>query len=176
MSPPLAPRILVIEDNEDDALLLELEVRRIAPQASFTRVDNEQGLRRALDGADWDLVICDHQMPQFDSGRALQTLQDCSRDIPFVIYSGDLEESVALRAMRSGAQDFVNKHDPARLIPVIERELRNASLRRAKREADSSIVQLSRYDALTRLPNRHSLNEVIEVTLAQASNEPPQAP
>ena len=176
MSPPAAPRILVVEDNEDDAVLLELEIRRFSPQAVFTRVESDQGLRQALNGAEWDLVICDHQMPQFDSSRALQTLQDCGRDIPFIIYSGDLEESVALRAMRSGAQDFVNKHDPARLIPVIERELRNATLRRAKREADSSIVQLSRYDALTRLPNRLSLKDVIEATLAQASDEPAQAP
>jgi predicted signal transduction protein with EAL and GGDEF domain len=85
---------------------------------------------------------------------------------PFVIYSGDLEESVALRAMRSGAQDFVSKRDPARLIPVVERELRNAGLRRAKRAADSSIAQLSLYDGLTRLPNRQSLHDLIQVTLA----------
>jgi diguanylate cyclase len=165
MTPLAAPRILLVEDNEDDALLLQIEVRRIAAQACFLRVDSEAGLRKALLGSEWDLVICDHSMPQFDSGRALQILHECARDIPFVIYSGDLEESVALRAMRSGAQDFVNKRDPARLVPVIERELRNAGLRRAKREADSSIVRLSRYDALTRLPNRQSLHEVIDATL-----------
>jgi diguanylate cyclase (GGDEF)-like protein len=69
--------------------------------------------------------------------------------------------------MRMGAQDYVNKHDPARLIPVVERELRNASLRREKRAADSSIAQLSRFDSLTRLPNRMSLQEVVEIALAK---------
>jgi diguanylate cyclase (GGDEF)-like protein len=166
MSSLEAPRILIVEDNEDDALLLQLEVKRLAPHASFRRVDCEAALRKALVDSEWDLVICDHSMPQFDSSRALGTLNECGHDIPFVIYSGDLEESVALQAMRSGAQDFVSKRDPARLIPVIERELRNSGLRRAKREADSSIVRLSRYDVLTRLPNRQSLTEVIEGALA----------
>lgn len=166
MTPLEAPRILLVEDNEDDALLLELELRRLVPDASFDRVDSEPGLRKALLHSDWDLVICDHSMPQFDSSRALELLQESGRDVPFVIFSGDLDESLALRAMRSGAQDFVNKRDPARLIPVVERELRNASLRRAKRAADSSIVQLSRYDVLTALPNRQSLHDLIETTLA----------
>ena len=166
MTPANPPRILLVEDSDDDALLLQIEIRRLAPDALFERVDSEAGLRKALLGTDWDLVICDHSMPQFDSSRALQVMTECGRDTPFVIYSGDLEESVALRAMRSGAQDFVSKRDPARLIPVVERELRNARLRRAKREADSSILQLSHYDVLTRLPNRQSLHEVMQVTLA----------
>jgi diguanylate cyclase len=165
MTLPLQPRILIVEDNEDDAILLELEIRRLEPATHFQRVDSEPSLRKAL-GADWDLVICDHSMPQFDSKRALEILRECGGDIPFIIYSGDLEESVALRAMRSGAQDFINKRDPARLIPVVERELRNAVLRRAKRDADTSIVQLSRFDALTRLPNRQSLNQLMDATLA----------
>src|SRR6185503_18428126 len=96
----------------------------------------------------------------------LALMSECGRDTPFVIYSGDLEESVALRAMRSGAQDFVSKRDPARLIPVVERELRNAGLRRAKREADSSLLHLTRFDALTRLPNRSSLHAVMQGALA----------
>lgn len=168
MTLPLSARILIVEDNEDDAVLLQIEIRRLAPDAVFQRVDSEPGLRQAL-AADWDLVICDHSMPQFDSSRALEILAEVGRDIPFIIYSGDLEESVALRAMRSGAQDFVNKHDPARLIPVVERELRNAGLRRAKREADTSLVQLSRFDALTRLPNRQSLQEIMNATLSAAN-------
>ncbi len=166
MSAANPPRILLVEDSDDDALLLQIEIRRLAADAVFGRVDSEAGLRQALLATEWDLVICDHAMPQFDSGRALALMTECGRDTPFVIYSGDLEESVALRAMRSGAQDFVSKRDPARLIPVVERELRNAGLRRAKRAADSSIVQLSLYDGLTRLPNRQSLHDMIQVTLA----------
>ena len=168
MSEVPAPRILIVDDNEDDALLLRVELGRIVPGAAFERVDNEKELRRVLAESDWDLVICDHSMPQFDSTAALRVMRECARDVPFVIYSGQLDERAALDAMRRGAQDFVNKHDPARLVPVVERELRNAELRRAKRAADSSIIPLSNYDALTHLPNRHSLMETMQTSLEEA--------
>jgi diguanylate cyclase (GGDEF)-like protein len=163
-----APRILIVEDNEDDAFLLQMELGRVAADAQFQRVDSQEGLRRALLEGVWDLVICDHSMPQFDSDRALRITQELAGDLPFVIYSGHIDEGNALEALRCGAQDFIDKHDPARLLPVVERELRNSTMRRAKREADSSLVRLSNYDSLTRLPNRRSLEEVMGAALAHA--------
>jgi diguanylate cyclase (GGDEF)-like protein len=165
MTLPSSPRILLVEDNEDDALLLQGELKRALSQPYFKRVDNEAALRAALMLEDWDLVICDHSLPQMDSDRALELMRECGRQVPFVIYSGRLEESLALRAMRSGAHDFVDKHEPARLVPVVERELRNSVLLREKRAAECSIIELSRYDALTRLPNRKSLDHALQQAL-----------
>lgn len=164
---PPSPRILLVEDNPDDALLLQIEIRRHIRDAHFACVEAEADFREALASSDWDLVLCDHRMPRFDSVRALAVLRECRPDTPFVICSGDLDESVALSAMRIGAEDFVRKPDWAHLIPVVERELRNARLRRAKREADVSLAMLSHYDPLTRLPNRQALLHVAERRLAE---------
>jgi diguanylate cyclase len=156
-----SPRILIVEDSEDDALLIQLQLKRTAPGASFERVDDENSMKRALADGEWDLVICDHNMPRFDSGRAIELLRQCGQDIPLVIFSGQIENDLAIDAMNSGAQDYVPKHEPSRLLPVVERELRNVGMRRAKRTAESSVIQLSRYDSLTRLPNLDHLREIM---------------
>ncbi|MDX2218656.1 MAG: GGDEF domain-containing response regulator [Burkholderiales bacterium] len=162
-----SPKILIVEDSEDDALLIQLQLKRVAPSAVFERVDDEASMTRALVGGEWDLVICDHNMPRFDSGRAMELLRRSGQDIPLVIFSGQMENELAINAMNSGAQDYVPKHEPSRLLPVVERELRNVGMRRAKRNAESSVIQLSRYDSLTRLPNLDHLREVMTRSLAE---------
>lgn len=162
-----SPKILIVEDSADDALLIQLHLRRVAPEAMFERVDDEASMTRALNASEWDLVICDHSLPRFDSGRAMELLRRCGQDIPLVIFSGQMENELAINAMNSGAQDYVPKHEPSRLLPVVERELRNVGMRRAKRSAESSVIQLSRYDSLTRLPNLDHLREVMTRTLGE---------
>lgn len=161
-----SPKILIVEDSEDDALLIQLQLKRVAPSAMFERVDDEASMDRALAAGEWDLVICDHNMPRFDSGRAMELLRRSGQDIPLVIFSGQMENELAINAMNSGAQDYVPKHEPSRLLPVVERELRNVGMRRAKRNAESSVIQLSKYDSLTRLPNLDHLREVMARALA----------
>jgi diguanylate cyclase len=165
-----SPRILIVEDSEDDALLIQLQLKRVAPAAVFERVDDEASMTAALSGGEWDLVICDHNMPRFDSVRAMDVLRRSGQDIPLVIFSGQMENELAIHAMNTGAQDYVPKHEPSRLLPVVERELRNVGMRRAKRNAESSVIQLSRYDSLTRLPNLDHLREVMARTLSEHSN------
>lgn len=164
-----SPKILIVEDSEDDALLIQLQLKRVAPGAIFERVDDAASMNRALAAGEWDLVICDHNMPRFDSGRAMELLRRSGQDIPLVIFSGQMENELAINAMNSGAQDYVPKHEPSRLLPVVERELRNVGMRRAKRNAESSVIQLSRYDSLTRLPNLDHLREVMSRSLAETN-------
>lgn len=165
-----SPRILIVEDSEDDALLIQLQLKRVAPAAVFERVDDEASMSAALSAGEWDLVICDHNMPRFDSVRAMDVLRRSGQDIPLVIFSGQMENELAIHAMNTGAQDYVPKHEPSRLLPVVERELRNVGMRRAKRNAESSVIQLSRYDSLTRLPNLDHLREVMARALSEHSN------
>lgn len=165
-----SPRILIVEDSEDDALLIQLQLKRVAPAAIFERVDDEASMSAALSAGEWDLVICDHNMPRFDSVRAMDVLRRSGQDIPLVIFSGQMENELAIHAMNTGAQDYVPKHEPSRLLPVVERELRNVGMRRAKRNAESSVIQLSRYDSLTRLPNLDHLREVMTRSLVEHSN------
>src|SRR5207248_2969156 len=150
-------RILLVEDSEDDAALIRLELKKINRPLEFHRVDCAEEMDAALSEQRWDLVISDHRMPRFDSMRALKTLRRVGHDIPFIIMSGTLPEATAATAMRLGANDFIDKSNYARLVPVVERELRNASLRRAKDHIEQTLVHLTYHDQLTGLANRDML-------------------
>ncbi|MBL8487298.1 MAG: EAL domain-containing protein [Rhodocyclaceae bacterium] len=148
-----ALRMLMVEDSEDDAFLLFSELKARGVRLHYQRVDCADDMAAALRDGEWDVIICDHDMPRFDSLSALHTLKGSRRDIPFIIYSGQISDQQAVSAMREGVQDYVEKGNISRLMPVIERELRNASARRAVREADGRIRSLAFYDALSQLPN-----------------------
>jgi diguanylate cyclase len=148
-------RLLMVEDSEDDACLLYSELTRAANNITYSRVDTAEDMRAALNDSDWDIVISDHTLPCFNSLEALQVLKECGKDIPFIIYSGDVSEHVEVAAMCSGAQDSIVKGNFARLLPAMEREILGAAMRRAKEQADGEVHKLAFYDGLTELPNRN---------------------
>ena len=148
-------RLLIVEDSEDDARLLYSELARTNSDITYARVDCAEDMRAALFDSEWDIVISDHFMPHFSSLEALDLLKECGKDIPFIIYSGDVSEHVEVAAMCSGAQDSIVKGNFARLLPAMEREIHGAAVRRAKAEADAHVHKLAFYDSLTGLPNRN---------------------
>lgn len=162
-------RLLVVEDSEDDARLLFSELSSSANVATYARVDTAEDMRRVLQEADWDIVISDHSLPCFNSLAALEVLKDCGKDIPFIIYSGEVSKHVAVAAMNSGAQDSIHKGDFSRLLPAMERELQGAAMRRAKAQADAEIHRLAFYDSLTGLPNRNLFCNHVSKKLTQRS-------
>ena len=129
-------RVLLVEDSEDDALLLLRSLRKGGYDPTWERVDTPQDMEAALDGASWDLVISDHSMPAFSSSAALELLRSKGyTDLPFIIVSGQIGEDAAVAAMKAGAHDYLMKNDLARLNSAIERELREAEVRRERRRA-----------------------------------------
>ncbi len=148
-------RMLMVEDSEDEAFLLYSELNARGARIDWQRVDSARDLTAALTERDWDIIICDHNMPGFDSFAALQVVKQSGKDIPFVIYSGQISDQQAVSAMHDGVQDYIEKGNYARLMPVIERELKNAAARSAVRQADSRIQELAYYDGLSNLPNHN---------------------
>ena len=135
MDAPL--RVLLVEDSEDDTLLLVRSLRRGGYDPIWERVDTAAAMEAALDGRGWDLVISDHGMPAFDSAAALALLRRKGFvDLPFIIVSGQIGEDAAVAAMRAGAHDYLMKDNLARLNSAIERELREADVRRERRRAE----------------------------------------
>lgn len=128
-------RLLVIEDSEDDAFLLLYRFRESGYGCVSTRVDNAQEMRRALIEQSWDAVLSDHSMPQFSAFAALRLLQDMNIDLPFIIVSGVIDEETAITAMRAGAHDYLSKNRLDRLVPAVEREMREARNRSERRAA-----------------------------------------
>lgn len=152
-------RVLIVEDSEDEALLLTHELKRAANDVSWKRVDSAQAMQQALAEDDWDLVISDHAMPKFDSDRAYELLRKCGKEIPFIIYSGHMDEDVALSAMARGVHDFVEKGNLRRLLPVVQRELKSVAAARARTRAENRLYQIANYDQLTGLPSRRLFYE-----------------
>lgn len=141
MAVPL--RVLLIEDNEDDAVLLlaTLEQDGFSPEAQ--RVDTEAGVRDALRQRMWDLVISDYRLPHFSGLAALRLVRDADADVPFIMVSGAIGEECIVEVMRAGAQDFVAKDHLVRLVPAIQRELHEAEIRRERRRAEEQIQVLN---------------------------------
>lgn len=161
-------RILVVDDSEDDALLLYSELVGRGARIDYRRVDTAPAMGAALAMDEWDVIICDHSMPGLDSFGALEVLKQSGRDIPFIIYSGVITDAQAISAMGKGVSDYIQKGNIARLVPVIERELRGAAARHAVRQADSRIKELAHYDSLSNLPNHSLFCARVEEWIAQA--------
>src|SRR5436190_8420628 len=131
--------LLLVEDSEDDAELMLIELRRGGYQPAYLRVENSDDMQAALKGRDWDIIISDYVMPQFSGPAALKLLHESGCDVPIIIVSGHIGEDIAVAAMKSGANDYVMKDRLARLVPAVERELREAQVRRARRAADEAL-------------------------------------
>jgi CheY-like chemotaxis protein len=116
-----APRILIIDDSEDDVLLAAAQVRRVVRDARFKRVDTAEGFARALAEESWDIVLCDHNMPAFDSRAALSIAKGAGLPAPFFVYSGDFSRGQTEQALAEGAQGVLEKRDAGALVSLIAR-------------------------------------------------------
>jgi two-component system cell cycle sensor histidine kinase/response regulator CckA len=137
-------RVLIIEDSEDDAQLLVRDIERAGYEVAWTRVETSDAMVAALRAQKWDVALSDHGMPHFSGPAALGLLQATGLDIPFVIVSGKIGEEKAVEMMRAGASDYVSKDNLARLVPAIERELRDAEERRKRRRAEEAQALMTR--------------------------------
>jgi len=124
-----ALRVLLVEDNEDDAILLVARLRRAGFEVVSERVETPQALDAALSHGSWDLILSDYKLPSFSGIAALELVQSRKIDVPFFIISGTIDDETASSAMRAGAQDYLSKDRLDRLIPAVERELREARMR-----------------------------------------------
>ncbi len=137
-------RVLIIEDYEEDAVLLQRHLGRAGYAVDARRVETAAELEDALaDPSPWDLVIADYTLPSFGARDALALIQATGVDLPFIIVSGTIDEVSAVNAMRAGAHDYVLKGHLERLLPAIERELSDAERRRerVRTEAELRLAQ-----------------------------------
>jgi PAS domain S-box-containing protein len=132
-------RLLVVEDSPRDAEIVVREIRRGGFEVAWKRVDTAEAMRVALDAEPWDAIISDYNLPRFDGLASLRVLQEKAIDIPFIIVSGTIGEEAAVALMKAGAHDFSMKNNLARLVPAIERELREAANRRAHKTMEEAL-------------------------------------
>lgn len=159
-------RVLLVEDSEDDALLLIRHLKKGGYDVEYTRVFNQHDLDNAIRKQHWDIVISDHNMPNFSSDLALSTVQKFDQDLPVILVSGTIGEEMAVKAMRDGAHDYIMKDNLTRLVPAIERELRESVNRKSQRETEKQIHYMAKHDALTGLINRYGFERELEEMLS----------
>ncbi len=135
--------VLLVEDSPDDAFLLERHLRRSGFTPVLTRVERKEEMRAALGAATPpDVILADYNLPHFSGPAALRLLRASGIDVPFIMMSGAVSEETAVESMRAGAQDYISKGNLTRLIPALERELKEAAARR-KRVAAEEALQAS---------------------------------
>ncbi len=137
MNQPL--QVLVIEDSEDDAAVLAVELRRAGYTPVCHRIETREALGSALERQPWDLIIADYHLPRFDGLAALALVKEKGLDVPFIIVSGYITEETAVAAMKAGAHDYLMKDKLARLGPAVERELREAEVRRGRHRVEEDL-------------------------------------
>ena len=150
-------RVLLVEDSPDDEELVRLILADAGYAISLMRVTTRPAIEACLTEAIWDLILCDHNLPNLDSLEVLQIVTDHGITTPFVILSGAIPDNQAIEAMRRGARDFIHKDLLGKLIPVIQRELTTISMAKELHRLTSNLQLFSDFDRLTGLPNRESL-------------------
>lgn len=146
-------RLLIADDSKDDIDLILLRLRKGGYETDYLHVETADEMRAALRDQQWDLIICDYSMPDFDGLSALKIVKEQNPDIPFILISGNIGEELAVKAMKSGASDYLMKDNLQRLVPAVERELKEAKDRKMRREA---IKERNKLQALI----QESLNEI----------------
>lgn len=147
-------RALIVEDSENDAMLLVRHLQQGGYEPVFARVETRETMHQHLVQKNWDIVFADFTMPRLNAFEALQILHETEQDIPFIIVSGTIGEDRAVQAMKAGANDYILKDNMRRLVPAVDRELREARNRRERKQAEQTIRRMAFYDLLTGLPNR----------------------
>lgn len=134
-------RLLHVEDEEDDVLLVERDLRKNGWEVESTRVQTAELLRFAL-RRPWDIVLSAYAIPGFSALEALEIVRASQHGyMPFIVVSGSIGEEAAIEVLRRGASDYINKGNLARLSPAIARELADVRVRRENREAQHALAE-----------------------------------
>ncbi|MBN1473294.1 MAG: PAS domain S-box protein [Syntrophaceae bacterium] len=136
---PKALRVLIVEDNEDDALLIVRELKKGGYNPEFKRVETAAAMKKALKEEQWDIILCDYSLPKFSAPQAIRVLRETNADIPLILVSGAIGEETAADCMILGARDFIRKNNLSRLCPAVAREIQETKTRCTQKLAEEAL-------------------------------------
>jgi signal transduction histidine kinase len=141
-------RILHLENDLADAELIQDTLAMAGIHCDKTRVETESEFIAALQQGGFDLILADYTLPSFDGLSALKIAQRQSPHVPFIFVSGTLGEDVAIESLRFGATDYVLKTRLSRLVPSVQRALREAKERAELRRSEDALRRSEAYLAV----------------------------
>lgn len=160
-------RILIVEDSENDAVLALRHINSGNYRVEHDIVQTAEGLKEALREKPWDIILSDYRMPRFTGYEALEIYKQTGLDIPFIIISGTIGEEIAVECMKAGADDYLMKGNLTRLVPAIERGLREAKNRadrkRLEREQKQAEAELRFRNILLSTQQEVSIDGILVV-------------
>jgi diguanylate cyclase len=165
-----APRIIVVDDSDDDFLLIKRQITKAWQSAVIRHAHSEETLKQTLEDIEPDLVICDYSMPQLTHEKAIGLVQEMRPDTPMILLSGLASDALGVQAMHEGVRDYVEKSKPERLIPAVRREIHTHRLHREKLQLEQAHRRAVYFDAATGFLNRQGLVKTLS-GLRSAPNE-----
>ncbi|MBW4622007.1 MAG: response regulator [Cyanosarcina radialis HA8281-LM2] len=134
-------QFLLLEDNPLDAEMVELTLSDGSIDCELLRVETRSDFVAALETNEFDLILADYSLPGFDGISALEIACQLRPDVPFIFVSGSLGEELAIEALKWGATDYVLKQRLGRLVPCVQRALREAQEHRELKQAEAALRQ-----------------------------------
>jgi PAS domain S-box-containing protein len=132
-------RLLVVEDPTSDYQFLLAELRRYGYVLFHERVDTAAAMRAALEREEWDAVVSDYVLANFNGMEALFLAQAHDPDLPLILFADDVGDERIVAAMKAGARDFISRDRLERLAPALRREIDQAAARRERRRAEAAL-------------------------------------
>ena len=132
-------RILMIEDSADDAFLIIRALKKGGYDPVYERLETASGIQKALREKQWDIVLCDYNLPELNAPAAIALFRQANLDIPLLVVTGAVGEETATECMRLGAKDYIMKTNLSRLCPAIARELEDAENREKQRQVEEQL-------------------------------------
>ncbi len=138
-SSKLALRILHLEDDRNDAELVQETLLSEGISCDVVRVETRTDFLTALEQGVFDIILADYALPSFDGLSALAIMKKKYPDIPFIFVSGAMGEELAIETLKNGATDYVLKHRLSRLVPALHRALMEVEGRNKRKQAEEEL-------------------------------------